>query len=78
MWAFNGRFPNDITTRAPNVLPIVQQIVQNVKFPRSTQTGNSAEVMAKKIGGDADDYITATYGIPSVTAELGESDQFFN
>ena len=32
--------------------------------------------MGKKIGGDADDFITATYGIPSVTAELGDGSEF--
>ena len=32
--------------------------------------------MGEKIGGDADDFITATYGIPSITAELGDGSEF--
>lgn len=28
------------------------------------------------MGGDADDYVLAQFGIPSVTAELGENDDF--
>ena len=41
-------------------------------FPSGTIKGNSEETMHELIGGDADDYITATYGIPSITAELGD------
>ena len=59
------------------MLPIVKQIVQKVTFPGITLTGNSADVMGKKIGGDADDFITATYGIPSITAELGDGSLFY-
>ena len=29
MWPFNGRNPNDIEKRAPGVLPIVKDVVQN-------------------------------------------------
>lgn len=28
------------------------------------------------MGGDCDDFIMSTYGIPSVTAEMGVSDQY--
>jgi len=38
--------------------------------------GNAYNVIAEKVGGDADDYITGTYGIPSVTSEIGFMDQF--
>ena len=38
--------------------------------------GNSYEVIGDKMGGDADDYMMATYGIPSVTAEMGFFGQF--
>jgi hypothetical protein len=34
-------------------------------------TGNSYEVIGDTMGGDADDYIMSTYGIPSVTSEMG-------
>ena len=71
MWPFNGRQKNDIETRAPGVLSIVQEIVSNAKFPRDLKTGNAYDVIQEKVGGDADDYITGTYGIPSVTSEIG-------
>ena len=38
--------------------------------------GNSYEVIGDKMGGDADDYMMATFGIPSVTAEMGFFGQF--
>ena len=50
--------------------------MQTVKFPGVTLTGNSQDVMGKTIGGDADDFITATYGIPSITSELGDGSLF--
>jgi hypothetical protein len=34
--------------------------------------------MGEKMGGDTDDYILSKYGIPSVTAELGEDDMYIN
>jgi hypothetical protein len=71
MWPFNGRSPNDIETRAPGVLSIVQDVVGNAKFPKDLKTGNAYDVIREKVGGDADDYITGTYGIPSVTSEIG-------
>ena len=71
MWPFNGRAPNDIDSRAPGVLSIVQEIVKNAEFPKDLKTGNAYDVIQEKVGGDADDYITGTYGIPSVTSEIG-------
>jgi len=71
MWPFNGRNPNDIETRAPGVLSIVQDVVNNAVFPPNLKTGNSWEVIEEKVGGDADDYITDTFKIPSVTSEIG-------
>jgi len=35
-----------------------------------------AAAAAEKIGGDMDDYVTATYKIPSFTSEIGYMDQF--
>jgi len=40
--------------------------------------GNSYEVIGDKMGGDADDYMMATYGIPSVTAEMGFFGQYID
>lgn len=40
--------------------------------------GNSGQVIGEKMGGDADDYVLSEIGIPSVTAELGENDDFLN
>jgi hypothetical protein len=34
-------------------------------------SGNAYDTIQQKVGGDTDDYITATYGIPSVTSEIG-------
>ena len=30
------------------------------------------------MGGDTDDYILSKFGVPAVTAELGEDDQYIN
>lgn len=76
MWPFNGRNPNDIEKRAPGVLSIVQDVAQNANFPPNLKTGNAYDVIEDKVGGDADDYITATYKIPSVTSEIGYITQF--
>jgi len=78
IWPFNGRENNDIERRAPGVLAVFKDIVANAQFPKDVKTGNSFEVIRETVGGDADDYITATYGIPSVTSELGTMNQFQN
>lgn len=71
MWPFNGRHPNDIEKRAPGVLAIVKEIAEKANFPPNLKTGNAYDVIEEKVGGDADDYITATFKIPSVTSEIG-------
>ena len=78
MWPFNGREKNDIEIRAPGVLSVMKDIVANAQFPEGVKTGNAFDVIHETVGGDADDYITATYGIPSVTSELGNMSQFIN
>jgi carboxypeptidase T len=78
IWPFNGRTPNDIEKRAPGVLPIMKDIVANANFPPDLVSGNSGETIQQKVGGDTDDYITATYGIPSVTSEIGYANQFID
>ena len=78
MWPFNGREKNDIEIRAPGVLSVMKDIVANAQFPEGIKTGNAFDVIHETVGGDADDYITATYGIPSVTSELGNMSQFIN
>lgn len=78
MWPFNGREMNDIERRAPGVLSVMKDITSHAQFPEGVKTGNSFEVIHETVGGDADDYITATYGIPSVTSELGNMNQFVN
>ena len=47
-------------------------------FPNKVRKGNFADVFGKRIGGDADDYVTGTFGIPSVTNELGDSDMYID
>lgn len=71
IWPFNGREPNDIDKRAPGYLAIFQDIATNAYFPDGTMKGNSYEVIGDKMGGDQDDFILGTYGIPSVTSEMG-------
>ena len=51
-------------------------MAQNANFPPNLKTGNAYDVIEEKVGGDADDYITATYKIPSVTSEIGYITQF--
>lgn len=74
IWPFNGKDPNDLGNKAPAYLQLFQDIQQNAIWPQYTKFGNSAQVMGEKMGGDTDDYILSKYGIPSVTAELGEDD----
>jgi len=76
IWPFNGREPNDIETRAPGYLAIFQDIAENAPFPDGVMKGNSYEVIGDQMGGDQDDYILSTYGIPSVTSEMGFFGQY--
>ena len=78
MWPFNAHQPNDLTYSAPGLLTIFKEIQLGGSFPSKTRFGNSAEVMGEKIRGDADDFIVSTTGIPSVTAELGLSEDFID
>ena len=34
--------------------------------------------MGEKMNGDCDDYMLATYGIPSITSEMGHLNQYVN
>lgn len=43
-----------------------------------TKTGNSKQVMGITVGGDQDDWTLDKTGIPSVTAEIGNADQFID
>lgn len=76
IWPFNGREHNDIEKRAPGYLAIFQDIAEHAPFPEGVMKGNSYEVIGDRMGGDADDYILATFGIPSVTTEMGFFGQF--
>jgi len=76
VWPFNGRDPNDIQSRAPNYLTIFNDIAVNAQFPDGAMFGNSGQVMGEKMSGDCDDYMLATYGIPSVTSEMGHLNQY--
>jgi len=76
VWPFNGRAPNDIEARTPGYLAIFQDIDKNAPFPYGTLKGNAHEVIGDQMGGDADDYMMATFGIPSVTAEMGFFGQY--
>ena len=76
IWPYNAKDPNDIETRSPGYLALFQDIVKNAHLPDGTMTGNSYEVIGDTMGGDADDYIMSTYGIPSVTSEMGFFGQY--
>lgn len=76
VWPFNGRDKNDIDQRAPGYLAIFNDIAKNAQFPDGVMFGNSQQVMGEKMNGDCDDYMLATYGIPSVTAEMGHLNQY--
>ena len=58
------------------MLQLFQDIAQNAPFPDGVMKGNSYEVIGDKMGGDADDWILATHGIPSITSEMGFFGQF--
>lgn len=77
IWPYNGRNPNDIEKRSPGYLAIFQDISKNAPFPDSTMKGNSYEVIGDVMGGDCDDFIMSTYGIPSITSEMGFFGQYY-
>jgi carboxypeptidase T len=76
IWPYNGREPNDISSRNPGYLAIFQDIAKNAPFPDGVMKGNSYEVIGDVMGGDADDYVMSTFGIPSVTSEMGFFGQY--
>jgi murein tripeptide amidase MpaA len=76
IWPYNGRDHNDIDDRNPGYLAIFQDIAKNAPFPSDVMKGNSHEVIGDRMGGDQDDYMLATYGIPSVTSEMGFFGQY--
>lgn len=79
MWVypFNGRTKNDIEERSPGALAIFEEIGQDAQWPDGNRNdGNSHDLIGDKIGGDMDDYILATFGIPSITNELGNETQY--
>ena len=54
-----------------------QEIGSQATFPRGNQhQGNSQTIIGDQIGGDMDDWVLATFNIPSVTGELGNQDDF--
>jgi len=58
------------------MLAVFKDIAKNAPFPDGVMKGNSYEVIGDKMGGDADDYMLSTFGIPSVTAEMGFFGQY--
>lgn len=60
------------------MLAVFKDIAKNAPFPDGVMKGNSYEVIGDKMGGDADDYMLATFGIPSVTAEMGFFGQYID
>ena len=60
------------------MLPIFQEIVEKANFPPNLKSGNAFDAIEETVGGDCDDFITETYGIPSATSEIGYTDQFID
>ena len=79
MWIipFNGKATNDIELRRPGMKEIFEEITQNGHFPKHVRMGgNSYSIIGDAIGGDMDDWVLDTYGIPSITSELGDDEQY--
>lgn len=76
IWPYNGHEPNDLDTKNPGYLAIFQDIANNAVFPEGVLKGTSYQVIGETMGGDCDDYIMGTFGIPSVTSEMGFFGQF--
>ena len=76
IYPFNGRNENDIEKRRPGIFGVYTQIANEAPFPAGTQKGTAKQLMGITIGGDQDDWTLATTGIPSVTSEIGNVDQF--
>jgi hypothetical protein len=61
--------------RRPGTLEIFEEIGRDTHFPKNIRmNGNSFEIIGDAIGGDMDDWILETFGIPSVTSELGNDE----
>lgn len=76
IWPFNGREPNDINSRMPGYLTIFNDIASHAQFPNGVKFGNSGQVMGEQMNGDCDDYMMMTYGVPSVTSEMGYDEEY--
>ena len=76
IWPYNSKKVNDISKRNPQCLAVLQDVVNNAQFPPNVKTGNAFDAIKETVGGDADDWIMETYGIPSVTSEIGYENQF--
>ena len=70
---------NDIEIRRPGIKQIFEEITYDAVFPKHVRKGgNSYQILGDPIGGDMDDWVLDTYGIPSITSELGDDDQYKN
>lgn len=79
MWIypFNGVERNDIQERNPTQFLAFEEILSGAQFPENNKNdGNSMDILGERIGGDMDDWVLQTLGIPSVTNELGNENQF--
>ena len=72
IFPYNGRSENDIETRNPGTLEIFTEIARDATWPAEhVHNGNSKTIIGDQMGGDMDDWVLATYNIPSVTGEIG-------
>lgn len=79
MWIFpyNGQVHNNIQEKNPTQFMEFEEILDGAQFPDgNSNDGNSMDILGERIGGDMDDWVLATLGIPSVTNELGRESQY--
>lgn len=79
MWIYpyNGEVHNTVTEKNPTQFLVFEEIINGAQFPDNNKNdGNSMDILGERIGGDMDDWVLQTLGIPSVTNELGDEHQF--
>lgn len=71
IWPYNGQLNNELAQTNPDAQKIFNEIWDNGKFPASTLKGNAIKTVGYTADGEANDWITKTFNIPSVSPELG-------
>ena len=77
IWPYNAELDNELSTSNPEAQKIFNEIWDEATFPSSTLHGNAHMTVGYLANGEANDYITKTFDIPSVSPELA-NDNFFS